>query len=50
MANWIIRLDDVFTPLINPLQEHQLSGDYLEADDTRLQVLKDDGRSANWGK
>ena len=50
MANWIIRLDDVFKPLINLLQEHQLSGDYLQADETRLQVLKDDGRSATSDK
>ncbi len=25
MANWIIRLDDVFKPLINLMREHQLS-------------------------
>ena len=50
MANWIIRLDDVFKPLINLLREHQLSGDYLQADETRLQVLKDDGRSATSDK
>ncbi len=35
MANWIIRLDDVFKPLINLLREHQLGGDYLQADETR---------------
>ncbi|WP_419628856.1 transposase, partial [Thiolapillus sp.] len=39
MANWIIRLDDVFKPLINLLREQQLDGDYLQADETRLQVL-----------
>ncbi len=50
MANWIIRLDDVFKPLINLLREHQLSGDYLQADETRLQVLKDDGRPATSDK
>jgi transposase len=50
MANWIIRLDDVFKPLINLLREHQLSGDYLQADETRLQVLKENGTSATSDK
>jgi transposase len=50
MANWIIRLDDVFKPLINLLREHQLSGDYLQADETRLQVLKETGTSATSDK
>jgi len=50
MANWIIRLDDVFKPLINLLREHQLSGDYLQADETRLQVLKEDGKPATSDK
>jgi transposase len=44
MANWIISLDDVFKPLMNLLREHQLGGDYLQADETRLQVLKEDGK------
>ncbi|WP_419583402.1 transposase, partial [Thiolapillus sp.] len=34
MANWIIRLDDVFKPLINLLRDQQLGGDYLQADET----------------
>jgi len=46
LANWIIRLDEVFMPLINLLREHQLEGDYLQADETRLQVLKEDGKLA----
>ena len=50
LANWIIRLDDVFKPLINLMREHQLSGDYLQADETRLQVLKEDGRPATSDK
>jgi len=50
MANWIIRLDDVFRPLINLLQEHQRSGDYLQADETRIQVLKEDGKVATSDK
>lgn len=52
LANWMIRLGtDVLLPLINLLKEHQLSGDYLQLDETRLQVLKDTGKAAtsdNW--
>ncbi len=50
MANWIIGLDDVFKPLINLLREHQLGGDYLQVDETRLQVLKEDGKPATSDK
>ena len=52
LTNWIIRLGtDVLLPLITLLKEHQLSGDYLQLDETRLQVLKDAGKAAtsdNW--
>ncbi len=41
MAHWIIRLDDVFKPLINLMREVQNSSDYLQADETRIQVLKE---------
>lgn len=50
MANWIIRLDDVFKPLINLMRENQLSSDYLQADETRVQVLKEDGKAATSDK
>ena len=50
MANWIIRLDDVFKPLINLLREQQLDCDYLQADETRLQVLKETGKTAQSDK
>lgn len=50
MANWIIRLEDVFKPLIHLLHEHQLSGDYLQMDETRIQVLKEDGKAATSDK
>ncbi len=50
MANWMIRLGDVFKPLINLLREQQLSGDYLQADETRMQVLKEDGKFATLDK
>ena len=50
MANWIIRLDRVFKPVINLLREHQLSADYLQADETRIQVLKESGKVATSDK
>lgn len=50
MAGWIIRLVDVLMPLMNLMREHQRSGDYLQADETRLQVLKEPGKSATSDK
>lgn len=50
MANWIIRLDEVFKPLIHLMREHQLTGDYLQADETRVQVLKEEGHAATSDK
>ncbi len=46
LANWIIRLSLQLQPLINLMREHQLAGDYMQADETRIQVLKEPGRSA----
>ena len=46
MANWIIRLEDVFRPLINLIREEQNSYSYLQADETPIQVLKADGKTA----
>lgn len=51
MANWMIRLDDVFKPLMNLMREVQLESDYLQADETRVQVLKETGKAStsdNW--
>ncbi len=45
MANWIIRLDDVFKPLINLMRESQNQGRFINADETRIQVLKENGFS-----
>jgi transposase len=50
MANWIIGLDGVFKPLIERIRAHQMSGDYLQADETRLQVLKETGKVATSDK
>jgi transposase len=50
MAHWIIRLDGVFQPLINLIRETQNSSDYLQADESRIQVLKEDGKSVHSDK
>ncbi|MGD8914627.1 MAG: IS66 family transposase, partial [Candidatus Thiodiazotropha sp.] len=50
MANWIIGLDSVFKPLIELLRSHQVTGDYLQADETRIQVLKETGKVATSDK
>jgi transposase len=46
MANWMIKLGDLVVPLINLMHETQLSYDVLQMDETSVQVLKEDGRSA----
>lgn len=50
MAHWIIRLAEVFKPLMNLMREVQNSGRYLQADETRIQVLKEDGKTAQSDK
>ena len=50
MAHWIIRLDDVFIPLIHLMREVQNTSDYLQADETRIQVLKEKGKTAQSDK
>jgi transposase len=50
MANWIIGLDGVFRPLIDLIRTHQVSGNYLQGDETRLQVLKETGKVATSDK
>lgn len=50
MAHWVIRLDDVFKPLIHLMREVQNSCDYLQADESRIPVLKEDGKTAQSDK
>ena len=51
MAHWMIRLgDDVFKPLMTLMREHQNQSDYLQADETRIQVLKETGKTAQSDK
>ncbi|MBK8973265.1 MAG: IS66 family transposase [Hahellaceae bacterium] len=46
MANWVIQLSVQLKPLLQRLRESQCSGDYLQADETRMQVLKEKGKTA----
>jgi transposase len=50
MAHWIIRLADVFTPLLTLMREEQNSSRYLQMDETRIQVLKEDGKTSQSDK
>ena len=50
MAHWIIRLEDVFKPLMTLMRESQNTSDYLQMDETRIQVLKEDGKKAQSDK
>ena len=50
MANWIIRLEETFKPLLNLIREEQNASDYLQIDETRIQVLKEAGKTAQSDK
>ena len=47
MAHWMIRLEDVLKPLITLMRECQNASDYLQMDETRIQVLKEDGKNSS---
>lgn len=50
MASWIIRLENQFKPLINLMREVQNTSCYINADETRIQVLKEDGKTIQSNK
>ncbi|MBF4328321.1 IS66 family transposase, partial [Vibrio anguillarum] len=50
MANYLIRLNDPIKPLLNLMWEVQLEAGYLQGDETRIQVLKEDGKTAQSDK
>ena len=45
MANWLIRLSHQLQPLINLMRDEQCLGDIIQADETRVQVLKEPGKA-----
>ena len=46
MARWIIQVSSKLMPLYNLLQDLLLAKDYLQMDETYVQVLKEDGKKA----
>ncbi|MFA5530643.1 MAG: IS66 family transposase [Thiohalomonadaceae bacterium] len=40
LAGWMLKLGDLVLPLINLLRDHLLGDDYLQMDETTVQVLK----------
>lgn len=46
MASWVVRLGELVQPLINLLSERLLDGSYVQMDETRVQVLREEGRRA----
>lgn len=49
-ATWLINLSDQLLPLINLMREQQWEGDFIQMDETRVQVLKEQGREATSDK
>lgn len=50
MANWIVRLEDVFNPLLQLIRKVQNDSGYLQADESRMYVLKEPGKAAQSDK
>jgi len=46
LANWMIKVGELTQPLINLLRDELLSVPYIQCDETRYQVLKEDGKTA----
>jgi transposase len=46
MASWMIKVGELLTPVINLMEEDLLESDFVHADETRVQVLHEAGKSA----
>lgn len=46
MARWLIKVSDQLVPLYNLMQEICLDRSYIKMDETRVQVLREDGKKA----
>lgn len=46
MATWMIKVGELLTPVINLMEEDILDSGYVQADETRVQVLNEAGKSA----
>jgi transposase len=45
MGSWMIRCGELIQPLVNLLLDEQVASSYLHADETKVQVLKEEGRA-----
>jgi transposase len=50
LANWMIRLSVTLQPLLGRLETHLMLADYIQGDETRLQVLKEPGMAPTGDK
>ena len=50
LANWVIRLSVTLQPLLQRMEHHLMQVDYIQCDETRLQVLKEPGMSPTGDK
>lgn len=46
MARWMVQVGELLQPLMNLLEEELLSSSYIQMDETRVQVLKEPGKTA----
>ncbi len=45
LAHWMVKLGELILPLMNLLRDHLLAYDILHMDETRVRVLKEEGKS-----
>jgi len=50
MAHWMIRLSEQLQPLLKVLQHHQMQANYLQGDETRIQVHKEPDKTPTGNK
>lgn len=46
ISNWVIRSSDQFTPFYELLKEELIKSDYVQVDETTVQVIHEDGKNA----
>jgi len=47
MAGWMIKVGELLSPVLNLMEEDILESGYVQVDETRVQVLKEDGKPAD---
>jgi transposase len=46
MAHWMIRVGELLKPIYNSLEDEVIAAKYVQCDETKIQVLKEPGKSA----